>query len=268
MLIVPALHPGAILRGGDGMADMAKYERTTRGDFAKAARLRKSRPTWNEAPLWHWATEVVGEGVGAAPVTQHRLVTCFPTEAEVLNFLGDVWRFGARLTFDVETTGEQAMDCRLLCIGLGFVDPMVGIERVLCVPKLSCGGVPYWTDGSWARVAEALRAVLGSHHIPKLGHNIVFDKLVMEAQGFPVGGYADDTMTAHHVLDSELPHGLGFVASTLLDVRFWKDDVKGDEGWLNLPDFTLRTYNLRDILVTMRLWPLLERQLKQFGFMP
>lgn len=244
MIVVPTLHPGQVLRGGEGFDAFSKFDKTVEADFKKAHRLRWSVPTWNEDIIW----QVAADG---------RYSAMFPTEADVISFFSGLTP-ASELTVDVETTGATPLDCQLICVGLGYVDGQ-GFERVLCIPFLSQGGFRYWDQAAEIRIAGWLRWAMAEARIAKLFHNGQFDCSVLMSQGFLVGGWLNDSMLAHHALDSELPHNLGFVGSLYLDARYWKDDVKGGDGWLQLPDLTLRSYNLKDVLITLRVKrPLLE----------
>lgn len=247
MILVPTLHPAALIRsrGGDDSLGLAKYEQTVLSDFAKALRLVRESPQWDERVVWERDTA-------------GRLKNLFPTPEEVIEFCR-----GARghlLAVDTETTGESPLDCRMLCVGMASAN-----GHVMCVPMLSKGGNTYWSRYDAQRVADAVRELLAAQDTPKVAHNYVFDSIVLWSHGMPFGGEILDTMQMHHVIDSELPHGLGYCGTRYLDVRYWKDDVKGDEGWLNLPDETLRSYNLRDCLVTLRLVPVFWRELQNMG---
>lgn len=251
MIVIPTLHPGLLARSGDDDG-FSKYEHVVVDDMRKAARLMHALPTWNESILFE--TDNAG-----------RRWRIFPTPQEVQWFIERFYAACARhpqwvergllsLTVDVETTKDAPLLSQLICVGLGFKAP--DEEQVLNVPILCCGGFRYWASEderleSWVR--HLLRSVLGDPRVPKAFHNKAFDMAVLWANSMPVAGMTWDTMAAHHIEDGEMPHNLGFVSSTKTDGRFWKDDSKGDGGFLGIPDDTLRTYNLRDILVTQRI---------------
>lgn len=236
MIVVPTLHPAALLRGEDA-SGMAKFRETVIGDFSKALRLRHRAPAWDERVIWE--KDISG-----------RYVNLFPTVEEVAEFCRRVWQ--TRITIDVETSGEEPLNSRLICIGIGSEN-----GRAMCVPLLKQGGERYWTHGDEVRVRELLRFLFIDRDTPKNFHNGAFDTIILQINGLPVNDlldpWAEDTMAAKHCVDGELPNGLAFCASTRLEVPYWKDDVKGDVRWLDLPDIILRAYNLRDVLSTDRL---------------
>lgn len=222
---------------------MAKFLETVVDDFRKARAFRHRVPDWNEDQIWKRDSS-------------GRLVNLFPT-------VQDVWNYCLRNrnklnAVDVETTGEQAMDCLLICIGFATEE-----GDVLCVPFLRQGGIGYWSAPDLQRVLELLRWFLADIRTPKVMHNGAFDSVVLKTHGFDVFyAWAEDTMQMHHVWDSELPHGLDYCASRELEVPYWKDAVKGDKRWLALPDEVLRSYNVRDCLATVRIAPRLAKKLQ------
>lgn len=68
-------------------------------------------------------------------------------------------------------------------------------------------------------VVERFRAVLESTSIGKVAQNLKYDMLVMEQYGVRVQGPQFDTMLAHFLLESDLRHGLDYMAETLLHYR-------------------------------------------------
>jgi DNA polymerase I-like protein with 3'-5' exonuclease and polymerase domains len=236
-IVVPLLHPAAMLRGAD--RGEIRYKDSCVDWLRKGWRFRGERPRWD--------VSCIGER------------SLFPT-------VEDVWRFackvrGQQLACDVETTGEQTMDCRLICVGLGTAD------SYQCVPVLKQGGQRYWSPGDEQRVFEILRLLLGDPATPKLFWNGAFDTIVLWCHGVHVYPFSDDGMLAHHVLDGELPHGLAYSGARYTDAPYWKSaaDVKGKEGWLDLDDRVLRGYNGWDVLATARIQPVLLGQLRQLG---
>lgn len=267
MILVPTLHPVMLLgSSGDDTAGLAKFMSTVGGDFRKAKALTSRAPSWDERIIWE--TDSIG-----------RLRWQFPTLDDVAEFMGPVMKQAmmgraSPLIFDVETSGEHQLDCKLLCVGMAYLDieesERAGrrVERVLCLPLLRKGGAPYWAPYDEQRVRECLKHLLTSPWIEKCCHNGAFDTVVMWAHGIPVNGWTHDTMAAHHVVDSELPQNLGFVGSRFTESRFWKDDVKGGAGWLDMDEVILRSYNLRDCLVTLRALPQLEELVAKESLQP
>lgn len=239
MLVLPTLHPAFLLRSSEGDKGEARFKHVVVDDFKKAARLRKRKPDWDESVIW------TKEGV--------RYVDLFPTAEEVERFLLGAWK--TRTAVDVETTGPSPLACQLICVGLASEN-----GNAICIPFLQQGGSCYWSPEDEARVRRALAWFLADVQTPKVFHNGAFDTTVLWAHHLPVFGWADDTMLAHHCVDAEMPHSLAFLGSIYLETPYWKDDVKGDGGWLSKDDVTLRSYNLRDVLITVRCLPHVLRE--------
>lgn len=60
----------------------------------------------------------------------------------------------------------------------------------------------------------------------KIFQNGLFDVRVLEGVGFRVNNWTFDTMYAHHLLVSELPHSLGFIQSMYTTIPYHKDMVR------------------------------------------
>lgn len=246
MIIVPTLTPAMLLRGGDDAAGQTRFKETVTRDFAKGLRLCYERPTWDE--------RIIHQRDASG-----RQTACFPTLFEVRDFVTDTITRGELLSVDIETTGKNVVGASLVCIGFAC-RWWSGEERVLCVPILRQGGSPYWDQYAGRVVFDLLSQILGSR-VRKVFQNGGFDTTVLRSLGIVTQEWFSDTMAAHHVADAELPHGLDYLASYYLDSRYWKAETKGEKSFLDLDDRILRTYNLRDALVTLRLTPLIESQL-------
>lgn len=222
MIVVPTLPAGFLLKSADGSKGEARFKDTVQNDFAKAVSYLWRKPDWDERVIWSKAGE--------------RFVNLFPTVEEVFEFFRRA--VGKKVAADVETTGEQPLDCRLICIGFATED-----GDAICVPVLKQHGEAYWTTGDWDRVRALLKGAFATSHYSWVFHNGSFDILVLLCHGFMVANWTDDTLLLHHCIDGELPHSLGYVTSRYLEVPYYKDDVKGKGAWLELDDLTLRSYN-------------------------
>lgn len=246
MLIVPTLHPAFILRSGDSDRDDGRFAHVIVQDLRKAFTLRKRKPSWDESEIFK------KDSSGGWPAI-------FPTLENVRQFVRDT--IGTKVAVDVETTGNTPVDSRLICIGFASEN-----GRVLCFPILRQGGAKYWDDAEWPDALEAVTYLLTEESTPKVFHNGPFDIVVLKCSlGVEVDPWGDDTMLGHHCIDAEMPHKLAFLASTRLETRFWKDEVKGDVAWLNLPDERLRIYNLRDVLITISVLPSILEEIQRWG---
>lgn len=263
MILLPTLHPSFLLRSTDGDMGEARFEKTVVGDLAKAIRLTKRKPSWNENTIWEKKPVHTGDCpyvFGVEPgkcLCPTRFWRLFPTAEEVYAFLQ---RATGRLTaVDIETTGEQPLACQILCVGMALDD-----GDCLCIPFLKQYGHAYWDQLDLMRVLTWLSHYLADPASPKTFHNGSYDTVVLRACNLPVQGWQADSMAAHHVVDGELPHSLAFVSSVFLEAPYWKDDVKGDVKWLDLEDWRLRSYCARDCLVTIRIMPPLMRLIRDY----
>lgn len=247
MIIVPSLHPAFILRSSEGAKGEARFRDTVVSDFKKASRFLKRKPVWDETSIWK--TDANGAG---------RYVNLFPMVQDVADFF--TRHRGELIAVDTETTGEEALNCQLICIGFAAAN-----GDCINFPLLSKGGKRYWTGPDWERVFPIIVECLRAQWWPKVLHNGAFDFLALWANGILLDGWTEDTMLIHHVVDGELPHSLAYVTSRFLEVPYYKDDVKGDVKWLDLEDVILRSYNLRDVLTTIRGFFELKKELEKLG---
>jgi DNA polymerase I-like protein with 3'-5' exonuclease and polymerase domains len=73
-------------------------------------------------------------------------------------------------------------------------------------------------------------------------------------------------MLAHHALNPELKHDLGFVASVYARTPYWKQEFKEKKGTiLDMKASDARTYNLRDCVVLQQILPDLLSDLEEIG---
>ena len=232
MIVVPTIHPSALLRSSDDARSEGRFKHIVEADVLRAAALMHRAPAWDESPVWRDSDRAL-----------------FPDLAAVGAFV-----HGARgaeiIWVDVEATGKHAMECKLICVGVGYAD-RDGIEHTMCIPFIRRGDLPYWDAPGEESIVRSLLTGL-FREVPTGFQNGSFDTVVLWRHGMPVHKWTHDTMQGHHVIDGEMPHGLAFLASVYTEIPYYKDSVKGDEAWVHKDDLTLRLYNLRDVLCTMR----------------
>jgi DNA polymerase-1 len=106
---------------------------------------------------------------------------------------------------DVETTSLDPMNAEL--VGISFCTEEGAASYVSVAAAGGEEGLFREAPGSSAvpprLVHEALGTVLADGEIAKIGHNIKYDVLVLEAHGFAVRGVTFDTMIASYCLDPE-----------------------------------------------------------------
>lgn len=253
MLAIPTLHPAQLIRTAEDTGS-AKFHHTVIGDLIRARELRTRKPNWDESVIWK---ERQADGA-------LKWQNLFPTVLNVAEFCRRTK--GKLIAPDVECTGPEPMDCQLICVGIASEN-----GDAICVPFMRGGGdhfSRYWSPGDEKLIMELLCGLFGDAETPKVFQNGAFDTTVLWMNGIMTHGWVHDTLQAHHCFDGEMPHRLDFIASTLLEIPYWKDEVKGDIRWLDLDPVILRSYNLRDCLATLRVMQKLLPLLEEWGLMP
>lgn len=109
-----------------------------------------------------------------------------------------------------------------------------------------------------------IRRLLGSHG-PKAGWNLAYDFPRLDYHGFVVGGEQWDMMLAWHLLNSDLPKGLAFVATFYCPGRgLWKNLSSAEPARYNAIDAAVTIQigeGLRRDLKTHRMWDLFRRHI-------
>lgn len=198
--VVPAFHPAYILRQGD---KPAKKEREGEGGIkytygsSKLTLLIDTRRAIEESRV---------RGVRL----MERDLVVDPGIEWTETFLG-LCMDSKQVAFDIETKGNY-------------------IDRI-AFSYLPQHAVSIRLDND--QIEEKVRYVLWNHSGLQ-AQNGMFDMTQLMAAGMPVRSLKMDTMVAHHWLWPELPHDLGYLASTycrLSDIlhpkEWWKDETRG-----------------------------------------
>lgn len=216
--VIPTYHPSYIMRG------QQRLENVFVGDIEAAV-------------------EIAAKG-GRFSHADPRLLVDIPPEDFERWVDGVLARPDLKIAYDIETpykaTEEDESD-------LDVEDPSFIILRVgFSTEAGSAVSIPWSPE-----YLGAVRKLLGGRNT-KLGWNLQYDYPRLVANGCPVEGVQWDLMWGWHVLNSDLPKGLAFVAPALLrDVPRWKHLGKTDPG----------PYNALDANVTWRLHEPIEREL-------
>jgi DNA polymerase-1 len=167
----------------------------------------------------------------------------------------------ALLTVDTETTGVDPMQAQL--VGIALTD---GAERGYYVPVSAPLGDPQLP---LATVIEALRSLLSEAGIPKQGHNIKYDLIVLERHGGRIDNLAFDTMIAEWLIDpSSQSLGLKDLAWTRLHERMKPitDLIGTGRDQVTMRQVPVRQaapYACADVDMTHRLGSVLTSELKE-----
>jgi DNA polymerase-1 len=167
----------------------------------------------------------------------------------------------ALLTVDTETTAVDPMEAQL--VGIALTD---GAERGYYVPISAPLGDPQLP---LARTLKTLRPLLSEGGIPKQGHNIKYDLIVLERHGSPIDNLTFDTMIAQWLIDpSSQSLGLKNLAWTRLHERMTPiTDLIGsgrDQVTMRqVPVQRAAPYACADVDMTHRLGSVLTAELKE-----
>lgn len=163
-------------------------------------------------------------------------------------------------TYDVETDGIECLTANLRCIAVGTVN------AVVVVGYLSIDGkTPFYTPQDMAAINAVFKEFFEDETKLKAGHNAgYYDKIVMkERLGIDVTPLLD-SMIIHRLVESELPHNLGFVGSLYTEAPSWKTDRDGrKKAYGSETDKELHEYCAYDVAVTAAVIPPLLKRTKE-----
>jgi len=225
--IIPIMHPTALLRG-------SRLVTTTIEDLKRI----------KEASL----TKAIAERSKG----DYRLIDTWEGVEWCLGRLRSVWEFA----FDVESTGLDWMRDKLICVGFSWA---VGTGASIRIVDQT--GKLLWTDEQLSYIVTVLNEVFQDPNKIKIAHNLKFDAHFLMSIGvqYPVNAY--DTMLAHHVLDSDMDHGLKTLAWTFSDMGGYEkpmDDAlalvkKAKRSFWEIDPQVMAFYNSADCDCTLRL---------------
>lgn len=219
--ILPTFHPALVLR-------QRKWTGVFRGDIGRAVRWFRGVRNWVD------------------PVVVIR-----PTIPELRAFLASSPWFA----WDLETNGKEPLVAQIRCFGVGTP------RKVMVVPLLSTDGrTKFYTSDDEKIIRHELASFLANRNIMKAGWNSInYDRCVAEQQLGVTPRKHFDGILAHHCVEAEMPHSLGFAGTTLTDVVAWKQD---SEDVLTCSDEILHERNWKDVCVTAHLVAPLEQALQ------
>ena len=218
--VVPTYHPSYILRGKFNLTnvflwDIGRAVRVAKDGYKYGVRDRYLLdPTLPEFEGWVAAYE--------------RAVAKDPQMA---------------LAVDIETPGKgddegelEVDDPSYIILRIGFAYGQGEAVSLPWVPELK----------------PLVKRLLRNKH-EKLVHNGAYDLPRLVANDCTIGGTVHDTMVAWHVLNSDLPKGLGFIAP------FAAED---QEPWKHLSHDKPAYYNATDCYVTDMVWQMVQKGLR------
>ncbi len=163
------------------------------------------------------------------------------------------------VAFDTETTSTDPMLADLVGISLSVIE---GTGYYIPVGHKEGKQLPL------KKVLDSLRPFMGNPDLPKAGHNIKYDALVLEQNGLKVDPLSFDTMIAAWLVDPA-SHNLGLkdMAGDLLGISMTHIEEligsgKAQTTMDTVPIAKAAPYAAADAEVTLRLVPLLTEKLK------
>lgn len=216
---IPTVHPAFILRG------QAKWSAAFIHDIRKAAELA---------------------AFGLPPLFRDFVLD--PTPDRALRWAQEAVASGARIAFDIETPYKRDADEDDIN---GDDDPTYTIERI----GFSVGGGGALSIPWSAPYFAAVRLLMSSPN-EKVVWNAGYDVPRLSAAGFAPAGLVHDGMVAWHVLHSDLPKSLGFVATFTSP---WQP------AWKHLSGAKPAFYNATDAIVEWEAMEWIERELRATG---
>jgi hypothetical protein len=230
---LPTVHPSFIQRG------QSKYSAALIHDLQKAVDLARDgmRVEWLDYEL----DPPAGIAYGWAQRAAERLRK------------GDTF-----LAFDIETPGKDEDEGELD----DDTDPTYTILRIgFSYEGLHALSIP------WApEYMATIRHLMGGAW-PKVVWNAGFDVPRLRAQGVVIGGLVHDGMVAWHILHSDLPKGLGFVATFCCPFQAeWKHLSQARPAFYNATDADVELRSFLAIAAELRstgLWEVYDRDVLQ-----
>ena len=225
--VMPCLHPAQVMRE-------KRWTHVFRSDVSKAIK---------------WFTS----GLDWVPPK----VVYNPSAAELKAFLNR--EAITYYTYDVETDDIECLTARIRCIAIG-VPKYVHVVGILSVN----GHGRFYTPDEEVRVKEVLKDFFIDRRYLKAGHNAgYYDRIIVQKWLGVTPEPLIDTMLVHRLVESELPHNLGFVGSLYTSAPSWKTDREGrKKAYGSETDFELHEYCAYDVAVTAEILPPLLDKVK------
>jgi DNA polymerase-1 len=184
------------------------------------------------------------------------------TNAAGLEALASELDQAAAIAFDVETTSTDPMQADLVGISLS-VHPGVGYY----IPTGHTPGVAGGEQLPLEQVLAAIRPALTSPEIPKIGHNLKYDYLMLARNGLAASPLSFDTMLAEWLCDPG-SRNLGLKSLAWVRLGFEMTEIKAligsgksQRSMADVPVAEVAPYAAADAEVCLRLQPELEEEL-------
>jgi uracil-DNA glycosylase family 4 len=239
-IVIPTFHPSYIMR-----SQHKKDSASVTYKYVWVADLKKAKT-------------IAEKGSWVPPVENFILNPDLPT---ALAWIQEATSSSTPIAVDIETTGITPDTGTTVVIGLAK-----SATNAISIPILKKGGDPYWHNGDFQQVKNALERLFARGNL--IFQNSLFDVLFLRGDGYRIGfeSVKHDTLVLHHALSPELPHSLDFIVSIYGDTPYWKGEAKERKGRILDADETeLRRYNLRDCVVLHQILPEMLEELHELG---
>ncbi|WP_404306302.1 DNA polymerase I [Neorhodopirellula lusitana] len=207
------------------------------------------------------ASELLGNGEAIS--TESEWTTNYQTiaTADQLNELAEMLMKQTCIAVDTETTSTHAVGCDLVGMSIAWAP-----GEAAYIPVRAPMGEPVLDE---TLVLDALRPVLESSAIEKVGHNIKFDAIVLKTAAVPIRlrGISTDTMVAdyllqpgsrNHTLDDMSRRRLAHTTTSIKElIGTGKKQIRMDE----VPVDEVSPYACEDVDVPLRLAGTLREEL-------
>jgi len=183
---------------------------------------------------------------------------------EALARLADELRSTKEIAFDTESTSTDPISAELVGISMAL-NPEEGYYLPVGHNPIYAGGPQLNLDN----VIQALRESLTDAHIPKIGHNLKYDFLLLARHGLIVEPLAFDTMIAEWLCDPASRNlGLKNLAWVRLGIQMTEiqeliGSGRGQKSMADVPIAEVAPYAIADAEVCLRLKPELESELDE-----
>ena len=184
---------------------------------------------------------------------------------ETFNAMIETLEASDGFAFDTETTSTNPMAARL--VGMSF---SIKEGEAWYLPlRHDYDGAP--EQLSMELVIPRVRELLEDERIPKYGHNIKYDIIIMAGEGIAIKPVGFDTMIASYILNPSARHGMSSVAAEILNetmIEFSEVCGKGAKAitFNKAPIETATDYAAEDADITFRLQGIFSERIESEGF--
>jgi DNA polymerase-1 len=168
-----------------------------------------------------------------------------------------------RFSFDIETTGIDFFNSRIVGLSISFAD------EGYYVPFLFPDNLKFAIGFDFDDFKQEMGEIFSSQEIKKSGHNLKFDILHLRHQGIRVKGVADDSMLMAYLLyPNRRAHNLKELTLELLNVRQMDYETLAGKGKsqisLDKVDIgEISRYCIDDSFLSLRLVETLTKRLEE-----